>query len=401
VVTRALSTPSAVYLGRVSYGTYLWHWPVIIVATLRFDPNAVSLFALTCLIATGLASLSFEILEQRVRLSRLLDRYRSPVIAVGLTASFVGGLVVVPAIMESGERASANSAAVLGDTPSGREFRVPAPEIDLEKVQAIAYGRKNCYGKPVEECIIVRGSGLRIMLVGDSNAIGLIPAFAELARREGYSFVLGALARCPWQRGLVEIPENSPADTAQECRDQQDDWYDRLVPELDPDVIVLLHRTFDDPGGDVELDLDGKVLRPGSAAYTDAVRSMARDTIDELATNGRKVVVVEPLPLSPNAFNPTNCLSEAKFVDDCRYVAAATTPNERYYRSLANGDDVFTLDLDRLVCPYLPICDPIVGGVVVKRDKQHITAGYSKTLAAPIGAALMTDGIIPRSPRAP
>jgi hypothetical protein len=90
-------------------------------------------------------------------------------------------------------------------------------------------------------------------------------------------------------------------------------------------------------------------------------------------------------------------LSDAKYVDDCRYVAASTTPNEKYYRALANGKDVFTLDLDRLVCPYLPICDPIVRGVVVKRDKQHLSADYSRTLAGPIGSIMSADGIIPRS----
>ena len=78
------------YLGRVSYGTYLWHWPVIVIATLRFHPNP-ALFALTCLMGTGLAHSSYEMLEQRARLSPLLDCYRSPVIAVGLAVSVIGG----------------------------------------------------------------------------------------------------------------------------------------------------------------------------------------------------------------------------------------------------------------------------------------------------------------------
>jgi hypothetical protein len=56
------------------------------------------------------------------------------------------------------------------------------------------------------------------------------------------------------------------------------------------------------------------------------------------------------------------------------------------------------LDLDRLVCPYFPICDPIVNGVVVKRDKQHITAAYSKTMGEPIDSVLAADGVVPRSP---
>ena len=94
--------------------------------------------------------------------------------------------------------------------------------------------------------------------------------------------------------------------------------------------------------------------------------------------------------------NPMTCLSKATYLDDCRYVASKTTPIEKYYRSLADGTNVFTLDLDRLVCPYLPICDPIVRGVVVKRDPQHITAAYSKTLAGPISRILTADGIIPR-----
>jgi hypothetical protein len=54
---------------------------------------------------------------------------------------------------------------------------------------------------------------------------------------------------------------------------------------------------------------------------------------------------------------------------------------------------VWDLDLDRLACPYLPICDPIVRGKIVWYDLSHLSIGYSRTLADPIRALFTADGI--------
>ena len=64
-----LSGDAIVYLGKISYGTYLWHWPVILVLTRTFDPATLPTIALTILIATALASLSYQILERPIRVS--------------------------------------------------------------------------------------------------------------------------------------------------------------------------------------------------------------------------------------------------------------------------------------------------------------------------------------------
>ena len=33
--------PRVAYLGRISYGTYLWHWPIIVVLTRKIDPGGI------------------------------------------------------------------------------------------------------------------------------------------------------------------------------------------------------------------------------------------------------------------------------------------------------------------------------------------------------------------------
>ncbi len=52
------------YLGQVSYGTYLWHWPIILILRQLFDVGPLVLLALAAPVATGLAALSYEIFER-------------------------------------------------------------------------------------------------------------------------------------------------------------------------------------------------------------------------------------------------------------------------------------------------------------------------------------------------
>jgi peptidoglycan/LPS O-acetylase OafA/YrhL len=393
---RALSTPSAVYLGRVSYGTYLWHWPVIVIVTSQFRPGPWSLFALTCLIATGVASLSFQVLEQRVRLSGLLDRHRTAVIVVGLATSVLGALVLIPAIMH--DPSGVGSANGIGVTPNGLDTRVPVPRgLDLVAIGAESYGRFDCYRRPVDECSVTGTSGPRILLIGDSHARSLIGAFEGVARRHQMRLAIVTSPNCPWEDGVVELPLRR-VELQQECRARQRDWYERVVPQYDPDFVVLAHQGLDEALTPRFIGLpDGRQLRTGAPRFNQEMRVAIDRTIGELRAAGRKIVIVEPIPTAPAATNPFTCLSKASYLDACRYITLpGPTPLERYYRSLADGRDVFSIDLDRLVCPYLPICDPMVGGIVVKKDAQHITAAFSAAMSRPIDKLLVGDGVIPR-----
>ncbi len=388
LVQPALSRAPLVYLGQVSYGTYLWHWPIIVIALRLFDMSSISLFLLAAGLATGLASLSYQLLERPVRASKPLDRYRLPVIALGLTLSVIGAFVVAPAIVEGG---GSEAAVTRGDGASTTASGVTRG-IDWRSARGDYDAGPRCIDKPVAACTAVRGGRPHMLLIGDSNAGMLVPAFEALAEREHATLSVATHDSCPWQEGLYFA--NNPRRYA-ECVAHHRDVYGRLVPEIDPDVVVVMNRTFDDPSLITSLETPDGLVRSGTPAFLPAVQRATERSIKDLRHDGRKVVLVEPTPYATREEDPLVCLSSAKVVDECRYVVSPGPEGvERMYRTIADDRSIWSLDLDRLVCPYLPICDPVIDGKVVKMDRGHLTATYARSLGKDIDGYFRRNGIL-------
>ena len=388
LVRRAFSIGPIAYLGRISYGTYLWHWPVIVVATQLVSISPLSLFLLTCLAATGIASLSFQVLEVPIRTSPFLNRSFAPVIAAGLGLSLLGGLVLAPAIVRT--HADQTRAGMVSTATGGR---VPT-DIDWTAVLADRAHPPACLRADPTRCTVVEGTGPRILLMGDSHAAMLSPAFTELATRRGDQLLLAITNSCPWQDGLVFTGPDQQQAT---CRRHKADWAEGVIPALDPDVIVVVGRSFDDPANAMALVTEhGGTLDPHGVGYDEAVRSATEATLARLTRGDRKVVIIEPVPTTGAAQDPLQCLSTATYLDECRYVASpGPTPTERTYRALADANPaVWSIDIDALVCPYLPICDPMVAGMVVKFDEGHLTTTYARSISQRIEEMLVAEGVL-------
>ena len=184
---------------------------------------------------------------------------------------------------------------------------------------------------------------------------------------------------CPWQRGLQY---HLAAGYREQCRRYQNDWYERMIPKLDPDVVVLAHQAYDDPGYPESFyGLDGRPVFHDSPRLESVLRDASAASLRALERPGRKIVILEPTPLS--SANPLSCLSRGGAQSRCEYRAnAAPTPLESFYRRYAETHpDVESVDADRMVCPRLPVCDPVVGEIIVKRDGSHLTATYARSLA--------------------
>ena len=393
VARRLLSTPTAVYLGKISYGTYLWHWLVILVMLRTFHPSNVSTVGIAALVATALAALSYELLEHPVRTSRLLDQHRRAVIAAGLAVSIISALLLIPTIVDPANATppTAHASTTNGFTP------IPA-NLDWRGATSGTGPFASCFGKPAQQCTIVHGTGPHILLIGDSHARMLVPTFEAIARREHLTLSVSISGVCPWQRDLYAKPLGSFGLKGL-CKAHKDDTYTRVIPALHPDIIVTMNIGYEDPalGFEPFLDENGNVARltsdPNRWPTATTVRSL-----DALRGDGRKVLIIEPIPISPNEMDPRTCLSEATVLEECRYVASATAdPLELEYRRLDRRyDNVWSADFDRLVCPFLPICDPVANGQIVKADRTHLTDKFATTLAGPVDEYLKRAGIIPR-----
>ena len=381
-VARVLSIEPVVYLGQISYGTYLWHWPVALALDDLIELSTPSRVAVIAVVATALAALSHRLLEAPIRLSPRLDRVGArPVVVAGLALSLVAALVVVPAIdvRPAEATAEADLSADAGFTPIPDDFN-----------QFITYNEGygdtvECVDGAPEDCTVVEGEGTHILLMGDSNAQMMVPAFTRLAEQEGLRLSLAVTSGCPWQRDRYTFT----AEIQAKCRRTKADAYDRVIPALDPDVIVLLNSTEADPAATTD-------PRNGN---TKALKADTEASLEALRDRDRQIVMLSsaPRPVGlDEQQNPLECMAEATFVEECRFVVP-TQPTwyEAFKRGLAEDDPQLTVvDIGPLICPFRPICDPIIDGQVVWWNEAHITRRFSETLAPGLADELRAQGVL-------
>jgi peptidoglycan/LPS O-acetylase OafA/YrhL len=407
VVGRVLSVGPLVYLGQISYATYLWHYPVIVAVRRFADIPPLHLAVVATLLSMSIAALSLRLVELPIRTSSWLSRPRltRAVVAAGLVLSLVVGLAL-PVALRSDRRpdvrttqaAQGGAALVAGE---GEGARIDVTGLDLDAASALPEGSPaggpsladtSCTRVPLADCIAVAGSGngKKVLLVGDSHAGMLLPAFRSIARSNDLTLAMASATGCPWQVGLVFANSNQ-----QQCLQYKQAWYDTVIPQYDPDVIVFVSRATDhaDGSGYAVEGVEGVTGLDGLDQGELMARTASR-TIEGLARAGRQFVLVEPLPVSP--VNSAGCLSGAEFADECSFMAyTEPSPAETAYRGFEQSvPGTLALDMDPWACPRLPACDSVVDGTVVRKDHDHLTPRMAASLAGQLDLALHDAGVI-------
>jgi peptidoglycan/LPS O-acetylase OafA/YrhL len=398
---RLLALPLPRYLGQISYGTYLWHWPVILVARQVFDTSPVVVAAIAGSVATGLAALSYEVFERPIRRAKPLDPFRWPVVAGGLVGSLVAAIAVLPPVLHSDARPvlanpSSGDLSALAKVAAWVNDPIPSG-LDLTGALAdVPDAGTPCTADDLSVCVRVEGSGPRVLLVGDSQAAMFVSAFESLAKDHDFTLLTNILRGCGWQAGLQQADVRP--DKRAECTQARDTFYADVLPRLDVDVVVTVSLSRS------ESMWDSLLLDPGGPAGETLAQRHERTataTATLIHDAGAKLVMVKAL-LGTNGYDkegpdPLDCLARAARLGDCAVVPPLAKPfTDGILDAIAasSPEDAATVDLNPVLCPGAPVCEPVIDGTVVWKDPDHVTGTFLVQHRAAIWDRLVATGFL-------
>jgi len=401
------------WLGDVSYSVYLWHWPLLILTPFLLlreldTPIKLGLIALTLI----LAALSKRFVEDPMRSGPLLAAHRPrrsfAFVLAGtgtvLLASF-GALAVLNSQQNDdlaaakallGSRAPCLGAAARDPlnpncvNPKLRLSVVPSPasarlgEGTMTNSQICTNDRKQHYGT-LKLCVLgvpPERSKMQAALIGDSHSFKWRTGIFAAALERSWSVTSIGLEGCQFSTAVVPVGRGA---TESACRQWKNEVMGWLVSH--PQVSTLFVAQI------AEL-YSPSTFKASVAGY--------REQWSKLPASIKHIIVLRD--------NPRIKLATLDCVE--RAIAAKRPAGPLCARSRAAALDPFpdpavaaarsfgrpgvgAVDLSEFYCDAKR-CYPVIGGLLVNSDENHVTPAFNGTLAPFLLRALDRGGWLTR-----
>jgi peptidoglycan/LPS O-acetylase OafA/YrhL len=387
-------------LGRLSYGWYLWHWPILMIAPAAL--NMTSSLGLNLALAVGsfgLAAASFWLVEQPIRTREALKVRPIRGISLGLSLSLcaaglaIAGGRLVPSVGKGGPALEAAAVVAAAGDPamelsallagSAQTKAVPSnlrPTLaETAKDSPVVYANgchlsftavKNpdcVFGDPTASTVVV--------LFGDSHAAQWFPALDQIAKTRHWRLISHTKSACPAASVLVYQDALKRAYT--ECVQWRDQTL-AAIKAMHPAMIIMTNNGT---------DTGGLVNTPGDPdqAWTNAWVT----SLNKVKQAGTKLVVLNDTPYPKS--NVPDCVSShltdvtlcARSVD-----TALVLPKRRQLiAAAATAAGATVIDPTSWYCTAT-ICPVVVGNVLIYRDDSHMTTAFSTMLSYVMEARL-------------
>jgi peptidoglycan/LPS O-acetylase OafA/YrhL len=414
VVSHALALPPLVGIGLISYGLYLFHWPVYLVLTpARTGISGWALFGERVVVSVLLALASYWLLEQPIRHGAL--RPTRAFVAMGTaTAVVVVSLVfstrVTPIPIPQPTTVAAAERTPVVTNPSGaadaaalqRQLRAlsrpwPRPVEPLEPAPDVrGFLPPGDWSRLTNTCDVdepaptdVRpvpdAPGPKVLLLGDSVGCFVGASLDINQRQEGVVTLNRARLGCPLVApSAARSIEGESVTVYPPCIDGQGP----AIATFRPDIAILMVGGPDISASDLG---DGQWVSACSPTFDAWYEAGARSTIRALSATGASVVVVslvhppEIVDIGPGITMPAV------------YSRDVECENRSLRRAVEQEPRAHYLDLDAYVCPDGE-CRDEIDGVALRTDGRHFQGPAANIVSAWIvRAALKQAGLQPFS----
>ena len=363
------------WLGRRSYGLYLWHWPVLIIVAEYYGksrlPPGVNVFLV--LVALALAAGMYRILEEPVRHWRV----PSATTVVAGAVLVVGTVVVLTMLIDSSSESitfpvvpAPNTETVLrGVGAAAHITSLPDPIRPSPTAAASDFGgnyeNPSCSAdlQQAKENLCVLGDphGSDLMVVyGDSHALMWLPAFSGVAKATHRRLIVLGKSDCPAAL-ISDVPNppgiGTPGAPYAACAAWHR-WAVTVIRRLHPDLLVISTQDL---------------------GWTDAAfHAGLTNLYSAVIPSSRRVIYLGNIPLLPQA-GPTCLGQHPDNVQACSAPANVTrSPLTQLDRAVTAAAGAEYVDPFPWFCSS--ICTAVIGHYDVYLDRYHVTAAYGAYL---------------------
>lgn len=365
IAGRLLALPLLQWLGRLSYGWYLWHWPLLVMAKVVLPEPGLGLRLALAGAALAMAQASYSLVEHPVRTRPLFQRLL-PTYALAAVVAIVGsGMLWL----------SSRAAEAQAQTPAFRQLKAASKDIPILYTSGCDGW---VYNTVLIECNAGDPGADRVMvLLGDSHAGQWFASADSIARHFGLRLIVMTKSACPIVDQDYFYARLGRVFT--ECRR----WKERVrerIAALRPALLIVAN----------------------SERY-DFTPQQWRDGLDRLLpaladASGHLVVLRD----TPNpGFSAPECLARQEWspalpMRPCSFDAAASLSPavlDAYRVVVSRRPNMALVDMTAHICREAP-CQARIGDLVKFRDGNHLSNTFAGLLAEPLARELARAGAL-------